>query len=107
MTDLEGIKQKMRSLAIELTVEFGKNYVLFALKKMNEIQSFELDIPNNWDQFHPILKVLDIVQKELEETLYHVQDGVTSLEEAALVLRDIIAIPLLRDENQGNQSLIC
>lgn len=54
----------------KLFEEFGRDYLLFALRKISERQMLFLSIPHTNADFQPILKVLDIIINELESELF-------------------------------------
>ena len=60
------------ALIDELEAEYGKDYILRALKIMSNRQMLFLDIPEPPSEFLPILKVLEIVINEIEEAFYKI-----------------------------------
>jgi len=68
----ESCRQFM-DLVIELENEFGTDYLIYAIKKINDRQMLFIELPPVSDCFYPILKVLDIISTELENKLFHSQ----------------------------------
>ncbi len=89
------LQSKLIMLVHELIDEYGVEYVRFALKKMNEVQEFFIPVPEDWHCFDPILKVLEIVIRELDEALYSNESGVDSMEQAKEILTGLIQLPEL------------
>ncbi|MBN1355910.1 hypothetical protein JXA40_06515 [bacterium] len=92
MTLPEDLKIRMRTLAVELSEEYGRSYVMFALKKIRDRQLLELDIPVDWRGFDPILKVSDAVLKELESTLFESNDGISDISQIREIIADLIHV---------------
>lgn len=74
MTSLK-ISEQIESLCClinELEAEYGRDYILRALKIISNRQMLFLSMPEPSPDFLPILKVLEIVISEIEEAFYNI-----------------------------------
>ena len=79
------------SLVGELDKEFGRNYILRALKVIANRQMLFLDIPEPSPDFLPILKVLEIVINEIEEVFYKILEQDISEENSKKIFSELIS----------------
>ncbi len=56
----------------ELEAEYGRDYILRALKIISNHQLLFLNLPEPHPEFLPILKVLEIIIGEIEEAFYKI-----------------------------------
>jgi hypothetical protein len=77
------MKENLRSLTIELLNDYDREYVVFAMKKLNEQQMLGMHIPVKWERFDPHLKVLDLIGKELSTAIFSDESAV--LDDADLI----------------------
>ena len=90
------VEGDIRKLTFELAKEFGWDYIGLALKKINEQQQLGLKIQLISPDFHPILKVMDLIMSEYETVLFDPNAGIDNLSELRNVLETILKIGNLR-----------
>ena len=64
--------ESLCSLIDELGAEYGRDYILRAMKIISNRQMLFLNLPEPQSDFLPILKVLEIVIGEIEEAFYNI-----------------------------------
>jgi len=101
---MDELTKKVVALASELIHEYGQDYVLFCLKKINEQQGFDLEIPGNFSSFEPVLKVLDIILTEFDNVMYCGENGVESMNDVRKIVIELLKMPELANIQQLTSS---
>ena len=89
------LKTRLLNLIQEIATDEGWEYVWMAIKRINDQQMFQLQMPALIpSSFEPIIMVLDNTTAELEHEIYNSENAIESLDELKDILESAIRLQI-------------